>query len=239
MPLPPDNILPYANKPRPRLPFRSLSRGFWIALALAALGVFILFCGPSSGDIRLDTGDRRYCYLGIPLSNRPMPEPYRSKLLALANKSPAIPSTWVQCVTYPLPSSNNTDLMCADFYRNVAIWSDEDPTLARLALEDVANYVPRMLSHGGLPEPFPLLTPLIIDHRTNTINPDWRTDAEIQPYLAAHHYTPPPPVTPRPVTPPPAISPPATAPPVTPRPIAPRPVTPPPDTRRSGGPPQE
>src|ERR1041384_6470997 len=103
---------------------RWIIRTFFIGLLLLVVGYL---SGPTTGEIRLDTGDLRYFWWGIPLRNRPMPEPSRSKLVTLGSKSPAVPADWVVCVTYPLRSSNNTDSMCQSFYRSVAILADEDP----------------------------------------------------------------------------------------------------------------
>ena len=93
---------------------------------------------------------------------------------------PAVPGKWVTCVEYPLPGTNNTDLMCAHFfYRSIAIWADEDRKMARWALEDVVAYTPGVLTHGGLPECVYLLGGAVVDPDAKKVDPGWRDMEEV------------------------------------------------------------
>jgi hypothetical protein len=137
----PDDILPYGRSPSASdqiVAFgrRNLRRAS-ILIGLLILGYGVIH-GPRNGQIRLDTGDLRYCWWGIPLEYDEMPEPQRSKIVALAKKSSAVPAIWVMCVRYPKDTTNNLDIMYQGFYRRIAWQAGEDPDLAKWQLEDVA-----------------------------------------------------------------------------------------------------
>lgn len=112
-----------------------------ILIAAVLLLGFACAYGPTSAQIRLDTGDLRYCWWGIPLRQEQMPEPERSKIQALAKKSKAVPEIWVTCVEYPKHTSNNPDLMYQGFYEKIARHADDDPGLALWQLEDLAAVI--------------------------------------------------------------------------------------------------
>src|SRR4051794_11018966 len=122
------NPLDYSRPPGRRCRVR-LTRGRVIGLGvlLVAVGI-ILRGGPlTSADIRLDTGDLRYRYLGVPLSYERMPEPQRSRLLALAAGSNVLRPEWHTCATFPKVGSNNPDRMCRGWYFQASVWAAEDP----------------------------------------------------------------------------------------------------------------
>jgi hypothetical protein len=178
-----------------------LTRHSWIrptTYTLLALVIFAFFFGPHSGQIRLDTGDLRYCWLGIPLQYEQMPEPERSKLLALASKPPAVSSTWITCATYPLPTSNNPDSMCRSCYSGIAAWTDEDPHIARWALDDMVTYLQDTHATHGLPKSCELVVPGMIDYAAGKVEPNWRDEDAVKDYCTAHAYTPSPKLTTRP-----------------------------------------
>ena len=160
-------------------------------LTVLLILVFGFIYGPTNVQIRLDTGDLRYCRWGIPLQYRQMPEPMRSKLLALASKSPSIPATWVTGTTTPLSSEYRPDRMFQEFYWSVAIWSDEDPKIARWAMDDVVDY---FIQHAkwGLPKSADLLSTFMVDWHARKVATDWRDQEEVKNYCAAHGYVPPP-----------------------------------------------
>jgi hypothetical protein len=190
----PDPILPYAPPPKsPLLQFRLTRRTcIWLAIAfLILLGAYGFLTGPTSGQIRLDTGDLRYCWYGIPLRYEPMPEPLRTHLLAITSTSPRIPPRWVTVVTYSLRGTNNTDAMCWDFYWYIAVRAKEDPHIARLALDDTVKYIDDTRAESGLPDCTMILSSRIVDRSTQTLDPAWRDNNEVQEYCAAHGYTPP------------------------------------------------
>jgi hypothetical protein len=166
-----------------------------IALALISLAVLLYGVSHQSVDIRLDTGDLRYRVLGVPVKFTRMPEPQRSQLLALAAQSTVLTPNWVNCCQYPLPTTNHPDSMCMGFYRAATLWIAEDPTIARLALEDVARYIKQTNARHGLPASFYLVSNLSADLNGVTwmIKPDWRDDQQIRWYLQQQNYTPAPP----------------------------------------------
>jgi hypothetical protein len=123
-----------------------------IAFFLLLMVIGAVFYGPTSGEIRLDSGDLRYRYWGIPIDYQPMPEPKRTRLMDLAAKSGKIPSEWVLCQRYPLRGSNHADWMCFSFYFKAEEWINEDPAVAMRVMEDLAKYTQEMESKGGLPK---------------------------------------------------------------------------------------
>lgn len=156
------------------------------ALLLFGLGVVL---GPSSADIRLDTGDLRYRYFGIPIVYERMPEPQRSRLLALASQSPILVSEWHQCANYPLPTTNNTDGMCRDFYFKIDAWIDVDPQIARLAAEDVASYIRDTNALESLPKSYSLLSGFVVEWTADnrqSVREDWRDDEGVRAYFDTH-----------------------------------------------------
>lgn len=165
------------------LGYASLILVVWITLSAIS--------GPSSTDIRLDTGDLRYRFCGIPITVSTMPEPQRTRLLDLAKQSDVIDSSWHQCADYPLPTTNNTDSMCRWFYLNLAAWIDEDPDLAILLMEDVASYIRKTNArHGGPENPYLLLRCVERkDDGSRVVKEGWREDDQVQMELEALGYS--------------------------------------------------
>jgi hypothetical protein len=178
----------YAVKPRWWAVWGPVLKRIGVYLGVFGWIVFVLYFvvrGPTSGQIRLDTGDLRYCWWGVPLMYERMSEPERSRLLALAAASPAIQAEWVTCVRYPLHTSNNPEVAYVERYHVIGLWAGEDPKIARWVLEDLSDYT----KTGGSRRSFNLLIRLI-DWKPERIDPGWREDAEIRSYCAAHGYVP-------------------------------------------------
>lgn len=157
-----------------------------VVVGLVLFAGFSFLHGPTSGQIRLDTGDLRYCWWGIPMYYKPMPEPQRSKLLALALTTPAVPAKWVTCVTYPKHYTNNPDVQYRGYYWSIGGWADADPTIARLVLQDVTAYVEKRPTANFL---F-VLSYRIVDN--GKVYASWRDDEEVKAYCLTHGYVPPP-----------------------------------------------
>lgn len=187
-----DKVLWYSRKPSSVKTFFAAHRRLMILVGVFAVVLFVGFrgIGPTSGQIRLDTGDLRYCWWGIPLYYKPMPEPWRSKVMTLASEAPAVPAKWVTCVTYPLSTSNNQDIMCGDFYVSVAMWADEDPKIARWAMDDVVEYIELSHATSGLPNSCHVLGPFLVDYELGRVRADWRDQAEVMEYCSSHGYVP-------------------------------------------------
>ena len=165
-----------------RLPKRRIS--LFVLAAIIVIVAWGFFFGPSSADIRLDTGDLRYRYLGIPLVYERMPEPHRSRLLSLARESSALEAEWHQCADYPLPTTNHTDRMCRVFYYKIEAWIREDRIIALSAAEDVAEYIRTTNAKHSLPESVALLKHGDWnDDGDYTVRGDWRDDDDLRSYL--------------------------------------------------------
>jgi hypothetical protein len=137
----------------------------------------------TSADIRLDSGDLRYRYFGIPIVYERMPEPQRARLLALTSGSSVCRNVWCPCAVFPLPTSNNTDAMCRGFYMKMDAWIDVDRTLARAGIEDVGRYVIDTGVRQGLPRSFPLMRPVELGKGGRMrVRSDWREDEGVQLY---------------------------------------------------------
>ncbi len=189
--------------PAPIIDYSTLRRGRKFSARTAAtlfavIGIpivcaWFLLHGPTSGEIRLDTGDLRYCYFGIPFSYSRMPEPQRSRLLSLSAGSSILKPQWFTCVTYPLTGSNNPDLMVEGFYSRATAWIPVDPKLAQMIVEDIAKYVKGTNARSGLPDSFYLVSGFLVDQNTQgqwTLDPNWRQDEEVQNYFTAKGYSP-------------------------------------------------
>ncbi len=134
---PSEPVLDYAKPSRFKL---SLSRGGSIRLFIYGTVLLLVvgfIHGPTSGQIRLDTGDLQYCWFEIPLRYERMPEPERSKLLSLSASSPRLPGSWVTCVTFPHGGTDNPESGFHLMFKASGIWASEDPHIARWLLEDV------------------------------------------------------------------------------------------------------
>ena len=136
-----DNILSYVSKQNRVWSTFAFTRRKMVAAGVVVPLLFVmfyLFMGPTSGQIRLDTGDLRYCWFGIPVYYDRMPEPERSKLGTLARRSPAVPAKWVTCVTYPLRGSFNANIACQSHYL-LALQPGvtKIPKIARWAMDDL------------------------------------------------------------------------------------------------------
>jgi len=149
-----------------------------LLLTTLAIGQY----GLTSTDIRLDTGDLRDRYFGIPLVYYRMSEPQRSRLLQLTQGSGVCTPTWKQCATYPLPTSNNTALMCQYFYFSMDAWIPVDKKLARAGVEDVARYIIETKAQSGLPKSMPLILKAFYTDDVSRIDAEWHEDPRIKEY---------------------------------------------------------
>jgi hypothetical protein len=160
--------------------------GFIGVVALGALTGF-----GWTGQMRLDSGDVRYCFWGVPLSTTRMTEPQRTVILRIASGSPILRPVWRTCVTYPLPTSNNSDAMCRQLYREAAAWGDVDSTIARMALEDIAMYIEKTKAQFSLPNSIHVLGPDVVSWNDGHVAPDWRTNESVRMYCEERGYAPP------------------------------------------------
>jgi hypothetical protein len=166
-----------------------------LLMTVIAFAGILLVCvttrGPTTAEIRLDTGDLRYCWWGIPLKYEMMPEPSRSKLLTVASRTPSIPAKWVTCVSKPWTRTTlRTHRTSVHFYHCIAIWSDEDQKIASWAMEDVVYWINGMTTHGGSLKCSSVLSGFVVDVNKGTIDPRWREMDAVRYYCDVHGYTP-------------------------------------------------
>lgn len=158
---------------------------------LGFLAVMAVLCVMGHGwiaQIRLDCGDLRYCYLGFSVLASPMPEPARTTLTGIADESLTLRPEYHTCEVFPRRSAVPVDQRCRDAYRRVAAWADADRTIARLALEDLAEYIERTDARAGAPACAVILGADVIDSTIGDVLPDWRTNANVIAYCAAKGY---------------------------------------------------
>jgi hypothetical protein len=162
-----------------------------VILALTAILLFSAALGPTSVEIRLDTGDLRYFYFGIPLDYEKMPEPARSQLLSLASQSSILKPQW-----HSIPmreGSNNVDGMYFGFYRRAAAWVVVDPRIARWAAEDISTQIDQSGGREGLPQSIGLLSAVgWTGFGLMAVKPDWNIDRGVLEYLERKNYVLPP-----------------------------------------------
>jgi hypothetical protein len=164
------------------------------AIRLALFALFLLVAvqfanGPTSADVRLDTGDLRYCWYGIPFRWSRMPEPDRSKLVALAALPPAIPARWVNCANSPFALSHGSQIMTQRSFARATYWLDEDPQLARWAMEEaVAPFDATFTSRGNDAIYVLLQDPQIIT--PTSVTPAWRSDTDLQEFCRRYGHIP-------------------------------------------------
>ncbi|HZK80202.1 MAG TPA: hypothetical protein VFC46_04025 [Humisphaera sp.] len=143
----------------------------------------------TSADIRLDTGDLRYRYFGIPWEYHRMPEPVRSELLKLGAGSKIITSEWRKCADLPYRSSCNEAGLCREHFIFATAWVREDPQLARLMFEDLARMLKGENNDYSLD--FLFIRYVEWSGSTSKVMQNWRQDPELLDYMARKHYAPP------------------------------------------------
>ena len=149
----------------------------WVVLIIAAGFLFLSCLGVgTSVQVRLDTGDQRECFWGIPVWYRPMLPEARKALLSL--NDPQVPSRWVWCATQV--GSNNADSMVFGFYHKASVWVEVNPEIAKLVIRDLANYMQTTHATHGLPDCHSMLWHGIVE--------DWEINENVQRYLTSREY---------------------------------------------------
>ena len=160
---------------------RTLSGIMILAIPVLLFGEML---GPSSADIRIDTGDLRYRYFGIPVVYRRMPEPYRSGLLAFGRDQDLLRPDWVQCEDFPFGGSGKDYArMFQGFYVKLVPWIGEHRGVARALARDIVRSI--KIRKLGLPRGSYLLDWLTRRGTQGTlrVRSGWRDDPEVQAYL--------------------------------------------------------
>jgi hypothetical protein len=116
-----------------------IRKRFFLLLPLALAVVLGARAGPTSIQIRMDCGDLRFKYFGIPARWEPMPEPARSRLLSAVAGSSTVQPVWLPIV--PQHTSYDHAGAYQSWYHAMAAWADVDPTVCRLLVEEFGNSV--------------------------------------------------------------------------------------------------
>ena len=145
--------------------------GILLIVALATCLLWVVFIGPTSTAIRLDTGDLRDSYFGFTIQSYRMPEPQRSIISGAAQEAGLSKGKWMTCARYPLPTTNNPHIMCAGFWFDAAVWIEAERPLGVVVLRDLASYVDRTAASSGLPASTSILSCVTNDGKSAQV--DW------------------------------------------------------------------
>jgi hypothetical protein len=158
-----------------------------LGLAFGVIAAFLLVTFMGFGysvEFRLDTGDKRFLFWGVPFS-------YRSTHPEISSlNDPEIPKRWVWSATQV--GSNNADSMVSAFYRNAATWVEVDPQIAKLVVRDIAEYLQSTHATHCLPDCIAIIEPPIIVYENGKrhVVKDWENDPQVQLYLEKKGYAP-------------------------------------------------
>jgi hypothetical protein len=155
-------------------------------LATVAVAVgYAALMGPSSTEIRMDCGDVRYRYFGMPMIfTRQNPES-RLILLSLARKSPFLRPVWLPVVRQT--SSNNPLAAYQNWYVGASIWCSVDADVGRLLVEDIASAIRDAKGVKiGVPKGIYLLR---LTYETDLIPTNWMFDPKVRAYCKARGYS--------------------------------------------------
>jgi hypothetical protein len=131
-----------------------------ILLTFIAIILVMLLAVPPSIEIRIDCGDLRYKYFGIPIFVERMPDQYRVTLIATAGNASVSPA-WVKVL--PKQTSNDNAHEYVDRYVAISIWAQADKNIGTLLLQDVSSGI--KLANGKYYAPsygMPLLRPAYV-----------------------------------------------------------------------------
>jgi hypothetical protein len=158
--------------------------------ASALVCAFVLFSCLGLGStfqVRLDSGDQRICFWGIPTFHRSIDAEARNSLLSLNGSE--VPKRWA---TFHARFGLRYDTRIArDYYEEAAEWVNVDPAIAELILSDLASHVVRGRTDQP-PECSAMLyfTGIQWEGRVRSVAANWRADPHVQRYLASKKYRP-------------------------------------------------
>lgn len=99
------------------------------------IGRIVLF-GPTGAQFRLDTGDLRYTYFGIPGDTHRTSEPERSTIVSLAAGSAVLKPEWV---SVPYDRTHGPQWFSQHLFYRAAHWAVVDRQMSKALLEDIAR----------------------------------------------------------------------------------------------------
>ncbi len=166
------------------MPKKTVRFAVYSTLGLILFVMFTIQGRPSSIDIRVDCGDLRFRYWGIPIIYERMREPQRTALLAIARAAPPIAPKWIPVLPQRTSNYNAGEYQSRYFKRMP--WAKADPNICRLLLEDFSTYITRadgrsyaggwgtrVSEWGAMGDP---------------ISPDWISDPDIRQFCESHGY---------------------------------------------------
>jgi len=166
-----------------------LLKGKFTAALLIMAGVLALLCSgvAVTVQVRLDTGDQRALFCGIPYQYWPMHREVRDRLLSL--RDPQIPSRWVWCAQQV--GSNCPDAMIWSFYKKASAWVEVDRKIAALVVGDVVTYVATTHGRGGEITFSRMIWTDVVssdENCTPRVLPGWENNPRVRWYLSKKHY---------------------------------------------------
>ncbi len=162
-----------------------------VAKAIGVTAGFLFLSCSGVGDsvqVRLDTGDQRRLFWGIPVSDRPMETESRRAIVSLEDLD--VPQRWASCA--PKVGSNSPDGMIYRYYNCAAAWVDVDPEIGKFVIRDIADYVQTTHGARGLPTFTSMTWPDVVSRQDDGMRvvEAWKDNPEVQAYLAAKGYSP-------------------------------------------------
>jgi hypothetical protein len=157
--------------------------------ALGILAVILILSCLGFGNtmqVRLDTGDQRDLFWGIPFHYRNLDPESRRALLSLGDSD--VPNQWIWCAT--AVGWNQVGFGVQRDYRCAAAWVNVDPEIAKLIVRDLAAYVQSTHALRGLPSCTSMLWPPVIDPSKfpYQVIAEWKTDQGVRDYLDRRGY---------------------------------------------------
>jgi hypothetical protein len=156
----------------------------------AAITVTILLCSLSilgmadSRQVRLDNGDQRRLFWGIPIADEPMEDDVRR---ALSSLDAGVPAEWVWCGTRSPGWTGCGYAAVYQEYYYAATWVAIDPTIASQILRDVADHTRRTGGMSGSPPPCNAMwsPDVLMDDGVGGLQlmQGWQNDPRVQIYL--------------------------------------------------------
>lgn len=158
--------------------------GLFAILAWLIAVVVIVGRGPVV-DIRVDCGDLRYKYLGVPVWYESIGEPRRTILLSIAAASGKVEHVWVPVV----PQTTSYCIICEykQWYRDTADWATADKTISRLMLEELSKNIinARGVEKAGVQSIF-LMKCMAFNE--GVVPADWTDYSEVRKYCELRGY---------------------------------------------------
>ena len=137
-------------------------------------------------EIRTDTGELRFCFLGIPYEYVYHYKPHRDILYQAAQIEPPIKSEWLRCGHFP----DDGYWYCWHMYREATAWWSVDPRITRLIMDDLADYIRRTRALRGVQESSALTWFVVKGSPSGVyeLAADWRERPMVRDYLVAHGF---------------------------------------------------